>query len=128
MVGPAHCAHRCGNYRVIMKTGKLSNAYKGWFVGDFDNALLRCKDAELAVKHMKAGEVVPMHTHRVITEVTAVISGKFRINDRVYEADDLIVVSPGEAAEYACVEDGIMVVFKTPSMRDDKINVAAETA
>lgn len=103
-----------------MKTAKLEDTYRGWFIGDFASALFRTEAAEVAVKHEKPGEIIPAHVHRVVTEITAVVSGTIRINDRIFGPGDLIVVEPGETARYECIEQAVTVVVKLPGLPDDK--------
>lgn len=103
-----------------MKVSHLREAHKGWFAGNYEQAFHRCEGAEVAVKHHRAGEVMPAHKHRMVTETMAVVTGKVRINDRVFTAGDLIMVEPGEVAEYEWLEDSITVLFKTPGAPEDK--------
>ena len=39
-----------------MKTEKLSNMVRGWFVGDFEPSVYRTNAVEAAVKSYKAGD------------------------------------------------------------------------
>jgi quercetin dioxygenase-like cupin family protein len=106
-----------------MKTSNLKDARKGWFAGNYEQAFHKCEGAEVAVKHNKAGDLMPAHTHRIVTETMAVVTGRVRINDRIFTAGDLIMVEPGEVAEYEWLEDSITVLFKTPSAPEDKVFV-----
>lgn len=103
-----------------MKTSNLNDSYKGWFAGNYKKAFHPCEGAEVAVKHHKAGEIMPAHKHHIVTETMVVVTGKVRINGRIFSAGDLIMVEPGEVAEYAWLEESITVLVKTPSAPDDK--------
>ena len=39
-----------------MKTAKLEDMVKGWFVGNFEPSLLKTNDVEVAVKSYKKGD------------------------------------------------------------------------
>ena len=81
-----------------MKKYKLSDMTKGWFVGDFSPTVFRTKHCEVGVKHYEAGTKEQLHYHKKAEELTAVISGKVKMNDSIFiEGDisenDLIIIS-----------------------------------
>ena len=39
-----------------MKTAKLTDMIKGWFVGNFEPTLLKTNDVEVAVKEYRKGD------------------------------------------------------------------------
>jgi quercetin dioxygenase-like cupin family protein len=103
-----------------MKSRKLKNMKKGWFVGDFARAAYRSKAFEVALKTEKAGQRVKKHTHKVATEITLVVKGKVRFNNRQFKKGDIIIINPKEAADYEVLEDAITVIIKVPSVMHDK--------
>ena len=103
-----------------MRTFRLADMTKGWFVGDFAPAALRTGAAEVAVKTYPAGTVEPRHLHREATEVTLILSGRARMNDRVYHAGAIVVIEPGEATDFEALTEVTTVVVKTPSVARDK--------
>ncbi len=103
-----------------MKSAKLADMVKGWFVGDFDPVVLRTADVEVAVKHYRAGDREDLHHHRVATEVTLIVSGTVRMLDRTWEAGDIVVIEPGEATAFEALSDAVNVVVKLPGAKDDK--------
>ena len=104
-----------------MKTARLKDMTRGWFVGDFEPTLLKTTDVEVAVKEYKKGDYEQKHYHKVATEITVIISGKVRMNGLEYSAGDIIVMDPGEATDFECLEDDTKtVVVKYPGMGNDK--------
>lgn len=104
-----------------MKTAKLDDMIKGWFVGNFEPTLLRTNDVEVAVKSYKKGDYEEKHYHKIATEITVIVSGRVKMNGIDYKKGDVIVMEPGDATDFECLEDGTMnVVVKHPGANDDK--------
>ena len=104
-----------------MKTAKLSNMTKGWFIGNFDPSLFRTNTAEVAVKTYNKGDYEAEHYHKIATEYTVIISGRVKMNGIEYGAGDIIVMEPGEATDFECLENGTTnVVVKMPGANNDK--------
>lgn len=103
-----------------MKTYRLDDMTKGWFVGNFDPVVLKTDAAEVAVKSYVAGTVEPRHFHKVAPEVTLIVSGNVRMNDSNYGAGDIILIEPGEATDFEALSDVVTVVVKLPSVAGDK--------
>lgn len=107
-----------------MKTAKLEDMTKGWFVGNFNPSLLKTNDVEVAVKSYKKGDYEGRHYHKIATEFTCIISGRVRMNGTEYASGDIIVMEPGEATDFECLEDGTTnVVIKYPGANNDKYEV-----
>lgn len=104
-----------------MKTAKLEDMIKGWFVGNFEPTLLRTNDVEVAVKSYKKGDYEEKHFHKIATEITVIISGRVRMNGVEYKKGDIIVMEPFEATDFECLEDDTQnVVVKIPGANNDK--------
>ena len=103
-----------------MKTAKISDMTKGWFVGNFEPTLYRTNDVETSVKSYTAGDYEGRHYHKIATEITVVISGTVRMNGIEYNAGDIIVMEPGEATDFEAVTDAVNVVVKVPGANNDK--------
>jgi quercetin dioxygenase-like cupin family protein len=99
---------------------RLDDMVRGWFVGPFAPTALHTEDAEVAVKSYVAGEAEARHVHRVATEVTAVISGRVRMDGRELGAGDVVVLAPGEATDFRALSDAVIVAVKTPAVAGDK--------
>ena len=103
-----------------MKTAKLSDMKRGWFIGNFEPSLLKTNDCEVAVQRYIKGDREARHFHRIATEYTCIISGRVRMNGREYGAGDIIVMEPGEPTDFECLEDAVNVVVKIPGVNHDK--------
>lgn len=103
-----------------MKSDRLENMIKGWFVGNFDPVVLRNENFEVAVKYYKAGDCEETHYHKIATEVTVIVSGTVEMCGKIWEAGDIVVVEPGEATGFYALTDSVNVVVKTPSAPNDK--------
>lgn len=104
-----------------MKTAHLEDMVKGWFIGDFEPSLCKTGDVEVAVKRYQRGDSEAKHFHKVATEYTVIISGRVAMNGIEYSAGEIIVMEPGEATDFVCLEDNtVNVVVKYPGAKDDK--------
>ena len=104
-----------------MKTAKLEDMVKGWFVGNFEPTLLKTNDVEVAVKSYKKGDYENRHYHKIATEITVVTAGRVKMNGIEYNKGDIIVIEPMESTDFECLEDGTTnVVVKYPGANNDK--------
>ena len=104
-----------------MKTAKLQDMVKGWFIGDFEPSLHKTDAVEVAVKEYNAGDREPRHHHKIAVEYTVVARGRVRMNNAEYGPGDIVVIQPNEDADFECLEDGaITVVVKLPCAKNDK--------
>ena len=103
-----------------MKTAKLADMAKGWFVGNFEPTLYKTNDVEVAVKSYSAGAYENRHYHKIATEITVVTKGVIRMNDIEYTEGDIIIMEPGEATDFYAVTDAENVVVKLPGANNDK--------
>ena len=104
-----------------MKTAKLEDMIKGWFIGNFEPTLLRTNDFEGAVKSYNKGDYEEKHYHKIATEITVIVSGKVKMNGIEYSKGDIVVMEPNEATDFECLENGTQnVVVKLPGANDDK--------
>ena len=106
-----------------MKTAKLSDMTKGWFVGNFEPTLYKTNDVEVAVKSYAAGAYEKKHYHKVATEITVVTKGIIRMNSEKYAEGDIIIMEPNEATDFYAVTDAENVVVKLPGANNDKYEV-----
>jgi len=103
-----------------MKTARLENMVKGWFVGGFEPAVFSTQSCEVGVKHYKAGDREAAHYHKVATELTVVLSGSVRMCDQLWGEGDIIALAPGDITAFEALTDAITVVVKLPGTLDDK--------
>lgn len=103
-----------------MKTSKLENMVRGWFIGNFDPSIIKTNNVEVGVKEYKKGDYEEIHYHKVATEVTVIISGRVLMNGVEYSSGDIIVIEPNESTDFEALEDSVNVVVKYPGASDDK--------
>ena len=103
-----------------MRSDKLENMVKGWFVGNFTPTLYQTNDVEVAVKSYLAGDKEEWHYHKIATELTVIISGEVEMCDRRFGAGEIIVMEPGEGTSFAAITDVTTVVVKVPGANNDK--------
>lgn len=104
-----------------MKTAKLDDMIKGWFIGNFEPSLCKTNDVEVAVKKYNKGDYEDKHYHKIATEYTLIISGRVRMNNKEYKEGDIIIMEPYETTDFECLEDNtINVVVKLPGANNDK--------
>ena len=104
---------------------RLDDMVRGWMVGDFEPACYRTTACEVACQRYAAGDIEPRHVHRVATEITLIASGRARMNGRVLGPGDILVLEPGDAADFVALEPTTSVVVKLPSVPGDKYLVDA---
>jgi hypothetical protein len=103
-----------------MKIVRLEDMTKGWFVGNFSPTLHATEAVEVAVKYYRAGDHEKRHSHRVATEITAIVSGEAVMGGRKLYAGDLMVLEPGDIADFTAVTDVATTVVKLPCVAGDK--------
>ena len=103
-----------------MKTGKIGDMYKGWFIGNFEPSLCKTNDVEVALKHYAKGDREEAHYHKIATEFTVVVSGRIRMFSREWGKGDIIVVEPYDCTDFEALEDSDTLVVKHPGASNDK--------
>lgn len=103
-----------------MKIGKLSDMTKGWFVGDFYPTVLATQAVEVGVKHYSAGQKEERHYHKVATEITLILTGRVRMNNKEFHAGEIITIEPMVSTDFEVIEDATTVVVKLPGEPNDK--------
>lgn len=107
-----------------MKTAKLHEMVKGWFIGNFEPSLLKTNDVEVAVKTYEKGDYEARHYHKIATEFTVIVSGKVKMNGIEYGTGDIVVIEPNETTDFECLENGTTnIVVKIPGANKDKYEV-----
>jgi len=98
----------------------LDGMVRGWFVGDFEPTVERSSDVEVAVKHYAAGDAEERHVHRIATELTAVVSGRVRMDGAELGAGDIVRIPPGQPSDFLALTDAVLVAVKLPAVAGDK--------
>ena len=99
---------------------QLKDMVGGWMVGNFEPTCIKSTACEVACKYYEAGAVEAPHVHRIATELTLIAAGKVTMNGRTLVAGDIVVLEPGEPADFRVLEPTTTVVVKMPSVAGDK--------
>lgn len=99
---------------------RLESFTKGWFLGDFEPTLLKTGNFEVAVKRYEKGDLDPKHFHKKAAEYTVIVKGLFKMNSEMVKEGDIIFIEQNKKTDFECLEEGITVVIKVPSVKDDK--------
>lgn len=106
-----------------MEIFNIKDMWRGWFIGDFEPSVYKTDKFEVGVlKHLK-GEIWPKHYHMVATEINYLISGRMIIQGKELVAGDIFILYPLEVADPIFIEDCVVVVVKTPSVKKDKYEI-----
>ncbi len=103
-----------------MKVFQLDNMTGGWFVGDFSPTVFKTKDCEVALKEYSAGDYENRHHHKEAIEITLIAKGKVEMNGETFEEGAIILLDRNESTDFKSLTDSITVVFKSPSVTNDK--------
>ena len=103
-----------------MKIFMLEDMTGGWFVGDFSPSVVKTKECEVALKEYKAGDKENRHHHKEAIEVTLIARGTVEMNGNILEEGSIIQLDKGESTDFKSITDSITVVFKSPSLPNDK--------
>ena len=106
-----------------MRIDKLENFTKGWFIGNFDPAILKTDQFEVGIQYHTVTDVVEPHYQRIATEYNLVIEGTLSVNGWIASAGDIFVYEPEVVCNVKFLSDCVIVVVKTPSIPDDKVVV-----
>jgi hypothetical protein len=112
---------KLGDNIMEFKTNRLEEFKLGWLVGDFEPALIRSKDLEVAIKHFKKGDTEPSHKQLIATEITIIVSGEIRLGECRYLANEIVTIPPGVYADFEALTDCTLVCIKNPSIPNDKV-------
>jgi hypothetical protein len=103
-----------------MQRYKLSDTgARGWFIGDFPEAVFRTKDFELTYQKNPRSKT-DSHMHKIVHEITLVISGSQLCNGEIFSAGDICILEPGDISQIEYLEETEVVTIKVPSVPSDK--------
>lgn len=106
-----------------MNITKITDYFRGWFIGDFEPSIFRTKDFEIGLlKHFK-NEKWPSHYHKDSVEYNVLVSGKMIIQGKELSSGDVFVFEKNEIADPIFLEDCVVVCVKVPSIPSDKFEV-----
>lgn len=103
-----------------MEQHQIIDFVNGWFIGNFQPSLHKTSDFEVGLKSYKVGEREASHAQKIGTEVTVVVYGRIRMNEKHFSQGDVIVISPKESSDFEALTDCALVCVKFPSLPEDK--------
>lgn len=103
-----------------MNKFRLEDMVRGWFVGNFEPSIFKTNAVEVGIKTYQKGDYEERHYHKIAIEITAIIKGKVKMNDKIYQAGDILVIEPFEDTDFEALEDTQNVVVKIPGAVNDK--------
>jgi len=103
-----------------MKTGKLSDMNRGWFVGNFEPSLYKTEQVEVGVLVHPKGQIWDAHYHKLGTEINVLLSGHMKVCNIELIAGDTFIIEPYEIADPIFYEDCLIVCVKIPGNKNDK--------
>lgn len=106
-----------------MKKQNLNEMQRGWFIGNFEPAILKTENFEVGLLSHKKGELWPRHYHIVATEYNLLISGSMTICGEFISPGTIFILEPNEIADPIFHEDCQVLCVKVPSVKGDKYEV-----
>jgi len=103
------------------KRYNVSNFMNGWLVGDFQPALLRTANVEVAIKSYSAKEREASHYQLKAHEATLVISGECMLAGHHLVPGDILVIPPLFPGDFEALDDCVILAIKWPSLPEDKV-------
>jgi hypothetical protein len=104
-----------------MKIYRIEEFTKGWIIGDFEPNIYKTKEIEVAMKSFLPNDTEPSHFQNVATEITIVASGMIEINGTIFSEGDVILIEPGEEANFNSISASKLFCIKYPSIPSDKV-------
>lgn len=104
-----------------MKVDSIDRFTGGWFIGDFEPALLKTKHFEVAQKVHRRDELIEPHLHSIVTEYNLVVQGEMTVNGKRLSKGDLFIMEPGDVVNATVETEEVTVIcVKVPSIPSDK--------
>ncbi len=100
---------------------KLSSFHRGWFIGDFEPAIVRTKHFEICVTSHRRDEASPAHYHTSSEEINLVLAGKVRVNGKQLRSGDFFIYERMEVSAVEFLKDSKLLVVRIPSAPNDKV-------
>lgn len=103
-----------------MKRSNLNDTgARGWFIGDFPEAVYRTKDFEITYQKNPRSQTAS-HIHKIAHEITLVISGRQICNGEMFGPGEICILEPGDISQIEYLEETEVVTVKVPSVPSDK--------
>lgn len=103
-----------------MKFLNIKDYKNGWFIGDFEPAILLSKQLEIGHLSLEKGHKADGHYHKNHIEINYIVCGKALIDDKILYAGDFFIFEPFDKSFVEYLEDTELIVFKNPAVKNDK--------
>jgi quercetin dioxygenase-like cupin family protein len=104
-----------------MKKYRIEEFTKGWVLGDFEPTIYKTSLIEVGMKSFLPDDTEPSHFQNIATEITIVASGTIEMNGVIFSEGDIIVIEPGEVANFKSLSPSKLFCIKYPSIPLDKV-------
>lgn len=105
----------------MIKVGNIYEFDMGWFIGNFEPALVKTKDFEIAIHRHQAKTRGDNHIHKIATEYNFVIDGEVCLDSHItLRQNSYWVTEPNQSIEVSFREYTTLLVIKIPSVPGDK--------
>ena len=95
----------------------------GWFIGNFDSAIVNSTNVDVCYQTTKKGYTDP-HYHTKCTEILLVTKGKAIINGKKIKKGDIVVINQGEINDLLVITKKFTAVgVKLPAGGNDKVRI-----
>tara|TARA_R110000796_G_scaffold47224_1_gene113696 strand:+ start:3157 stop:3480 length:324 start_codon:yes stop_codon:yes gene_type:complete len=103
-----------------MKIHNINDMVKGWFIGNFDPAVLKTDKFEVGYHTHKKGDVTVNHYHKLSTEINVIITGSMKVNNKMLKKGDIFVFDPYTVSDGEFLTDTELIVVRDASYTSDK--------
>ena len=100
-----------------MKTLRIDNMVRGWFVGAFEPTAYHTNEFEVGYQTHRKG-AIDHHFHPIVTEINLVVSGSMILHGKQLGPGDIFILEPYEITNPEFLEDTSIVCVKVPSIND----------
>jgi len=106
-----------------MKTYKINDMIRGWFIGNFEPNAFKTSDVEVGFRIHKKDEQYELHYQTKVVEVNLLVHGKMIMHGKELNSGDIFIIYPYEISDQQFLEDCEIVCIKLPGIVNDKIVV-----
>ena len=106
-----------------MKSFKMKNMKKGYFVGDFSPAVLENNAVELACKGASKYTLDAAYYRKEDTTVILIMSGRLDVDGKIYKYGDVLLFEPGDIINLFALTNVRMIVSHFPGTKKDLCRV-----
>lgn len=107
----------------MVQSINIKDYINGWFIGNFDPAIINTKDFEIAIKTYNKNQKEKAHYHKIATEITFIVNGKAKMCNKIISSGEGFILKPYDITDFTALTDCTTIVVKIPSVLNDKYDV-----